>query len=94
MSKVDDEFYTRADEHIDLSNEQLSKATRGKVSASMLYSTARFNAWVSACEFKSAKEMKEAKEETIRYFVTEYEKMLVENLENYMENFDKYMGIE
>ena len=94
MSKVDNEFYDRADEHIDLSNEQLSKSTRGKVSASMMFSTARFNAWVSACEFKSAEEMKEAKEETIKYFVTEYEKMLTENLENYIENFDKYMGIE
>lgn len=91
MSKVDNNFFDRADEHIDLSNKQIANASIGKVSASMMYSVARFNSWVSACGFKSAKEMKEAKEETINYFVTEYEKMLKENLNDYIDNFDKYM---
>jgi len=92
MSKMDDDkFFDRADEHIHLSNEQVSNASMGKVSASMMYSTARFNAWISACGFKNSIEMKEAKQETIKYFVEEYEKMLSENLDDYIENYDNYM---
>ncbi len=91
MSEVDDNFYKRADAHINLSNDQLSSATRGKVSASMMYSMARFGAWISACECKSQNEMKEAKAETVKYFVTEFEKMLTENFDDYIQNFDKYM---
>ena len=49
MQEVDDEFYERADAHIHLSNGQISeKVGTGKVSASNMYATARFNAWVSA----------------------------------------------
>jgi len=91
MSDTDEKFFQRADEHINLSNDQLSDATTGKVSASMMYSVARFNAWFSACEFSNAAEMKNGKQETIKYFVAEYEKMLTENLEDYIQNFEKFM---
>lgn len=91
MNDTDDKFFERADEHINLSNDQLSNATAGKVSASMMYSVARFNAWVSACGFNNSSEMENAKKETIKYFVSEYEKMLTENLDNYIENFESFM---
>lgn len=45
MQEVDDEFYQRADAHIHLSNDQISETIgAGKVSASTMYATARFNA--------------------------------------------------
>jgi len=91
MSDVDDKFFERADEHIHLSNRQLDNASRGKVSASMMYSVARFNSWVSACGWGSGEELSKAKDETIEYFVTEYKKMLTDNLDEYIRNFDKYM---
>jgi hypothetical protein len=91
MAETDEQFFARADEHINLSNEQLTNATKGKVSASMMYSVARFNAWLSSTGFENAKDMQEAKEETIQYFVTEYESMLRDNLEEYIANFDAYM---
>jgi hypothetical protein len=56
-----------------------------------MYSAARFSAWLSACEFKSAAEMAASKETTLQYFVQQYEKMLEENLEDYITNFEKYM---
>ncbi len=84
-------FFNRADEHINLSNQQLIHTTKGKTSASMMYSIARFNSWVSACGFENSNEMKKSKQKTIDYFVTEYRKMLEENLNDYIENFDKYM---
>lgn len=57
----------------------------------MMYSVARFNAWVSACGWNNAHEMEAAKEETLAYFCNEYRKMLEENLEEYIENFESYM---
>ncbi|WP_282086415.1 DUF3144 domain-containing protein [Aquimarina algiphila] len=91
MSKTDEKFYDRADEHINLSNDQLNNATKGEVSASMMYGVSRFNAWISATGWNSSTEMKNTKEETIKYFTIEYEKMLRENLTDYIENFDRYM---
>ncbi|WP_370084949.1 DUF3144 domain-containing protein [Neptunomonas phycophila] len=92
MQEVDEKFYERADAHIHLSNDQINeKATLGKVSASNMYATARFNAWVSACGWNSAEEMSNSKQETLEYFVAEYRKMLEENLDDYIKNFDSYM---
>lgn len=94
MPEVDDEFYDRADAHILLSNEQISKNIgRGKASASMMYATARFNSWVSATGWVSGEEMAESKEETIEYFVSQYRKMLEENMADYIDNFDKYIQV-
>lgn len=92
MEEVDKKFFERADAHIHLSNDQISEEVgRGKVSASNMYATARFNAWVSACGWNSAQELTEAKAETVDYFVSEYRKMLEENLDDYIANFESYM---
>jgi hypothetical protein len=92
MSKdTDDKFYDRADAHIHLSNDQAKDAGRGKVSASMMYGTSRFNAWVSACGFDSGKEMRAKRDETIEFFVDQYRRMFEENFDDYAKNFAKYM---
>lgn len=88
---VDDKFYQRADEHIHLSNDQLHDISPGKVSASMMYATARFHSWVSACGFESGKQMAAAKTETLEYFVEQYRLMLEENFDDYVEHFARYM---
>ncbi len=94
-SEADEDFYSRADEHIHLSNDQLAKEPgRGKVSASMLYAASRFNSWVSACGFDSPEQMAAAREETIAYFVDQYRLMLVENLDDYISNFNAYMAVK
>ena len=89
---TDKEFFERADAYITLANEQAANVTRGKVSASMMFATARFNAWVSASGTESGEELASVKEEAIEYFTAEYRKMLEENLGEYIEHFDKYMG--
>ena len=73
MQEVDDEFYERADAHIHLSNDQVTKDLgRGKVSASFMYGLARYNAYVNATGFESRDEMLKSKKETIEYFVEQY----------------------
>ena len=90
-SDTDKEFFERADAYITLANDQASSVSRGKVSASMMFATARFNAWVSASGTDSAEELASVKDEALQYFLSEYRKMLEENLDEYIENFDKYM---
>jgi hypothetical protein len=91
LSKTaDHDFYDRADEHLRVASDHLSEASQGKVSASLMYACARFNAWVSANHRQSPAELKSAYGETIEYFVAEYRKMLVQNLDDYVDNFKQY----
>ena len=88
---TDHEFFDRAHEHLRVANEQLAEVSQGQVSASMMYACARFNAWVSATGRDSAKDLKGAYGETIEYFVAQYRKMLVKNLDDFVANFADYM---
>jgi len=91
-SEADDAFFDRADAHIALANNQVNEqASEGEVSASLLFSASRFNAWVNAMSFENADEMKKAKDESIEFFVNEYRMMLEDNLSDYIENYDEYL---
>jgi hypothetical protein len=85
--EADDGFYERADAHLRVASEHLGDASRGRVSASLMFACARFNAWISASHRGSPADLKRAYGETIEYFVAEYRKMLVKNLDDYVENF-------
>ncbi len=88
---VDDDFYNRADAVIHLANKQCETIGKGKVSASLMYATARFGAWLSASGFSSGAEMQAAKKETVKYLMKQYRAMLEDNLTEYAENFASYM---
>ena len=90
---VDKAFFKRADTHIDVANQQITEEINpGKVSASMMFATARFNAWVTAINSGNVIQMLDSKDDTIEYFVNEYRAMLEQNMDEYCENYDKYMG--
>lgn len=90
---TDNDFYDRADAHISLSNEQLSACDNpGAVSASMMFAATRFNTWVSARGFKNGEEMAQAREQMLKYFCEQYQMMLEDNLDDYINNFDQYMS--
>lgn len=90
---IDESFYDRADEHINLSNEQLKQVGDfGKVNASMMFGTTRFNAWVSARNFTSGEEMAGAREAMLKYFCDQYRLMLEDNLDDHIRNFELYSG--
>ena len=92
VADVDEGFYDRADAHIYLSNDQITGvATRGKVSASMMYANARFSAWVSATSRESGEDMAQNREEAITFFVEQFRLMLEEHYDDYAANFDPYM---
>ena len=83
--------YDRADAHMHVSHDQLKESGRGKVSASMRYATARFNAWASACGFPSGEHRAIAREETLASFVHQYRLMLKANFDNDIYTFEKYL---
>lgn len=87
----DHDFFDRAHEHLRIANEQLEDVSEGQVSASMMYACARFNAWISASNQESARDLKSAYGETIEYFVAQYRKMLVKNLDDFVAHFGEYM---
>jgi hypothetical protein len=88
---VDDAFYDRADSFIRLANEHSEKTPLGKTSASFMFGLSRFNAWVVASSCDSRKAMAKEREHALGYFVAEFRKMLEQNLDDYLENFDDYM---
>ena len=88
---TDHDFLDRAHEHLRIANQQLEDVSEGQVSASMMYACARFNAWVSASNQDSARNLKSAYGETIEYFVAQYRRMLVKNLDDFVANFGEYI---
>jgi len=76
-----------------LANQQLKQAEIGKVSASMMYGTARFNTSLTASGFGSAAEMTAQRQKFIDYFVKDYRLMLEEHVDDYIANFDAYMKL-
>lgn len=90
--QIDEQFYRRADAIIQLANEQLKDSERGKVCASVMFASARFTAWVNACDAQSSELMAEHRDQAIAYFVEQYRLMLEHHIDDYTANFDKYMG--
>ncbi|MFT4021685.1 MAG: DUF3144 domain-containing protein [Acinetobacter sp.] len=93
-------FFQRADEFIKLANEFCRPAAgkkaepaelRGQVSAAMLFSTARFNTWVAANNFKDGEEMRAAKEQVVSYLMQQFHMMLEDNFDEYCDQFENYL---
>ncbi len=91
--QVDKKFYERADAHIALANGHVNeKIHPGLASNSLMYAASRFNAWVTAASFKSAKDMQKEKREILDFYTNQYRLMLEENFDNYVEYYDQYIG--
>ena len=87
-------FYQRADAIIELANSQLSPESHsGQVGASLLYAAARYSASVASIGFVKGEDLRREKEEIIEFYAKQYRQMLSDNLEDYAQNFDKYVQI-
>lgn len=88
--EIDKEFWIRADKFIDIANKFCSKTAIGKVSSSLLYAAARFNAFMVYANAETAEEMEQEVKPALDYFAGQYKKMLAENLNDHIKNFDEY----
>lgn len=89
--KMDPDFFKRTDKFIQLANELIKDHEPGKVSASLLYAAARFNAHIVTASAKDKAEADLNKGEALEYFTQQYAAMLKANLEDYVEKYDEYL---
>lgn len=88
---MDKDFFKRTDAFIKVANELTKEHEVGKVSASMLYAAARFNAFIVASSAKDKAEADRNKVEAIEYFTNQYRNMLIANMDDYIEKYDDYL---
>lgn len=88
--RVSEDFWKRADEYIAIANTQSENEDTGKVGASLLYAAARFSAFDVASKVDDAKEMIESKEDAILFYVEQFRKMITENMDEYIDNYQEY----
>jgi hypothetical protein len=94
MSKQerDDEFWAMADEFIQLANDKCDTTRNGKVSTTMLFAAARFNAFMFASMAKDLDEFKQQRDLAIEYFSDQYKQAFIENINDYEKNYADYVG--
>jgi hypothetical protein len=86
----DTAFWERADEVINLVNQQAEETASEEVSASLLYAAARFTSYLVASSAENADEIKAGKEEAVEYFTAQYRQLLIDNIDDYIDNYDEY----
>ena len=91
-NEFDKRFWGRADQFIKLANEQSHESNPGEVNSSFLYAAARYNAFIAAATAQNIDELKKNKEEAIRYFSTQYKEAFVENIEDWIKNYEKQIN--
>ena len=90
-TEFDKLFWQRADQFLNLANEQSQEASPGEVNSSFLYAAARYNAFIAAATARNIDELKNNKEEAISYFSKQYKEAFIENIENWIENYEKHL---
>jgi hypothetical protein len=88
----DPEFWNRVNALINLSNDQCDSADPSVVGASTMYAATRFNAFIVARATGNSQNMKLEKERALEYFTDQFRKMMTDNLDDFAENFEKYIG--
>lgn len=83
-------FWQRTDEVIALANQQSENEDSEAVSGSLLYASARFNAFIIAAQAGSKNALQSGKEQALEYFTEQYRQLLAENLDDYIANYDEY----
>lgn len=88
----DEEFWKMTDEFINLANEHCNTSRNGKVSTTLLFAAARFNAFMFASMAENLESFKKERDVAIEYFSKQYTKAFVENLDDYEKNYSDYVG--
>lgn len=83
----DAKFWELADSFIHLANEHSDQTPKSRVSATMLYATARFNSFVASSTYQAKSDLIADREKIVGYFLGQYERMLRDNLEEHEESF-------
>jgi hypothetical protein len=85
------EFWNRVNALINLSNDQCDSADPNEVGASTMFAAARFNAFILARATGNPENMKLERERALEYFTDQFRRMMAENLDDFIQNHEKYM---
>ena len=88
----DEEFWKLADEFINFANDKCNDHRNGKVSTTMIFAAARFNAFMFASMAKDLEEFNKDRDMAIEYFSNQYKDAFIENIDDYQKNYGDYMG--
>jgi hypothetical protein len=88
----DKQFFDMADSFVTLANTHLGTTQPSRVSASALFAAARFNAFVITAATESKAQLLAEKESAIGYFLSQYEAMLRENIDEHLKRYDQTMN--
>lgn len=92
-NQADEKFYERVDTLIALANGYVKAEVHPAfANNSFMFAASRFNAWVVAAGYENGEEMAKEKDDILNFFVNQYKLMLQENLDNYIENYESFMG--
>lgn len=83
QEEIDREFRGVVDKFIALANEEIETVKREHVSMALLYAAARFNSFVVAAHSGSLDKFRADRPTATKFFKSEYERMLQENLTDY-----------
>ncbi len=89
---TDQKFRELADAFIHLANEHAETVPHDKLAAAFLYGATRFNAFVAYAESTSQAQFSAEKETAVAFFLTQYEKMLREHLDDHENNYERFRG--
>jgi hypothetical protein len=90
-NQPDEAFLKLTDTLVQLANASSDELGGVKAGAALLFAATRFNAFVVASRSRDLAEMQADRAMAIRHFAEQHEKMLIENLDDYEENFDAYV---
>jgi len=90
IRKIDGEFLDIEDSFIDLANKHSASIDHEKISIAFLHAVARFNAFDVFASAADVTEFKSEKNAELEYFEALYKKLLVDELNAFETNFDKY----
>lgn len=76
-----------ADSFISVANQHAEQQNKFMVSSAFLYGSARFSAFVTAVQAQELETYEAEREEAVEYFVSEFRRMLNENLDDYRRVF-------
>ncbi|MBN0989736.1 DUF3144 domain-containing protein [Amphritea pacifica] len=88
----DEQFLDVTNKLIEIANEMGEKYGEHKASVAFIYAAARYNGYIAASSVTSAEELESKREKAVEYFTSRFRQLYDGNLQEYVANFDEYMG--
>lgn len=90
----EDVFWETVDAIVELANQTSEKADPGVAASAVMQAAARYCAFYAAASSESRKDLKDDKDVIVQDFTREFKKHFATNLEEYIEHYKLYIGVE